>query len=313
MMNIAYLISAHTDAPQLQRLIHALHPEAEFFVHIDKKSDITPFTTLIVDKNVHFIDKRIDVRWGTLIEVEYQMALIEAAVQYPRHFDRIFFLSGMDYPLWSNNRIVEWLESQKDKEILQGINMNTDQINEGQHKLYSRSRPLFRMFNNKWNQRLSIICRKLLVAFGYHKQLSFRVGGVTWDLYKGSAWWCISEDLAKYVLQAYRQRPEIRKYFKDSFGQAETLIQTIAFNTPQWASHCILTKGTYPGLDALTPLHYIIYEPIIKVMTAEDFPALKSSGRMFSRKFRTGTSDEVMGMIDKDRRSAVAPDPNPEP
>ena len=27
-MNIAYLISAHTDAPQLKRLIEALHPDA---------------------------------------------------------------------------------------------------------------------------------------------------------------------------------------------------------------------------------------------------------------------------------------------
>ena len=82
-MKIAYLISAHTDAPQLARLIKALHTDAEFFVHIDKKSDIRPFKAHMNAKNVHFIGekdknspytgKRIDVRWGTLIEVEYQM------------------------------------------------------------------------------------------------------------------------------------------------------------------------------------------------------------------------------------------------
>ena len=200
-MNIAYLISAHTDAPQLARLIEALHPDAEFFIHIDRKSDIRPFKEVINAENVHFIENRIDVRWGTLIEVEYQMALIRAAVEYPRHFDHIFFLSGMDYPLWSNEHITKWLEEQGEREILQGINMNTDFIQGQQRELYTRRRPLFRLFNNKWNQWLSILCRKTLVAMGCRKKLFFKIGTEIWDLYKGSAWWCISEELATYVLK----------------------------------------------------------------------------------------------------------------
>lgn len=311
-MNIAYLISAHTDAPQLARLIRALHPDAEFFVHIDKKSDIRPFKEAIRAKNVHFIEEkdenseyigqRIDVRWGTLIEVEYQMELIKAAIFHPRHFDRIFFLSGMDYPLWSNARICQWLEEQGDREILQGICMDTPHIQGQQRELYTRSRPLFRLFSNKWNQRLSILCRKLLTAVGYRKRLSFKVQGDTWHLYKGSAWWCISEELAKFVLLNYSQHPEIERYFRDSFGQAETLIQTIAFNSAEWAPKCMLSEGPYPGLDALTPLHYIVYEPVIKVMDATDFRALMQSGKMFARKFRSGESEKVIGMIDETRR-----------
>ena len=59
----------------------------------------------------------------------------------------------------------------------------------------------------------------------------------------------------------------------------------------------------YPGLDTLTPLHYIVYEPVIQVMAAKDFPALMQSGRMFARKFRSGVSDEVIAMIDKARNA----------
>ena len=311
-MNIAYLISAHTDAPQLARLIKALHPDAEFFVHIDKKSDIRPFKAHMNAKNVHFIGekdknspytgKRIDVRWGTLIEVEYQVELLKAAIYHPRHFDHIFFLSGMDYPLWSNERITQWLEAQGDREILQGINMNTPYIKGQQYKLYTLSRPLFRLFSNKWNQRLSIVCRKALEIIGHRKDLSIKIKYGQWNLYKGSAWWCISEDLARYVVDTYKQSPEIRRYFSDSFGQAETVIQTIAFNSPKWAPRCILTKGEYPGLDALTPLHFIIYDPVIKVMTAEDLPVMKASGRMFARKFRSGISDGVIRLINEERK-----------
>ena len=63
----------------------------------------------------------------------------------------------------------------------------------------------------------------------------------------------------------------------------------------------MLTEGTYPGLDALTPLHYIVYDPVIKVMEAEDLPALRESGKMFARKFRSGVSDEVVCKIDEER------------
>ena len=300
-MNIAYLISAHTDAPQLARLIGALHPDADFFVHIDKKSDIQPFREAIHAKNVHFIGERVDVRWGTLVEVEYQMKLIKAAVVWPRHFDHIFFISGMDYPLWSNERITAWLEEQGDREILQGICMDTEYIQGQQRTLYTHSRPLFHLFNNKWNQRASILCRKMLEGIGYRKRLSFKVDGRKWRLYKGSAWWCISEELAKYILITYMGGEGLKEYFRDSFGQAETVIQSIAFNSPEWAPKCILTEGTYPGLDALTPLHYIEYEPVIKVMQTKDFPALKASGKMFARKFQSGVSDEVVALIDNER------------
>ncbi|MDE5739945.1 MAG: conjugal transfer protein, partial [Bacteroidaceae bacterium] len=86
----------------------------------------------------------------------------------------------------------------------------------------------------------------------------------------------------------------IRRYFVDSFGQAETLIQTIAFNSPQWASRCLLHQGEYPGLVALTPLHYIVYDPVIKVMDETDYDTLMDSGKMFARKLLSGKSDQLV-------------------
>ena len=300
-MSIAYLISAHTDAPQLKRLIEALHADAEYFIHIDKKSDIKQFTSIISTPNVHFIEDRIDVRWGTILEVEYQMNLIKAAINHPRHFDHIFFLSGMDYPLWTNEHITEWLEAQGDKEILQGICMDTPDIVGAQREQYTTSRPFFEIscLGNKWNQRLSILCRKTKRALGMKKSLTLPNG---WHLYKGSAWWCISEQLARHVYSVYKDNPLIRRYFTDSFGQAETLIQTIAFNSPEWAPKCIISTGAYPGLAALTPLHFIIYEPVIKIMEASDYPTLMESGRMFTRKLISGKSDELVNILSNGRR-----------
>lgn len=298
-MNIAYLISAHTDAPQLARLIGALHKEAHFFIHIDKKSDIQPFTSLIQGENIHFLEKRYDVRWGTIIEVWYQIQLMAAAVDYPLHFDRIFFLSGMDYPLWSPERITAWLEQQGDREILQGLRLDAPEVSPRHQAIYRTARPFYPTLSNKWASRMSIAGRKLREALGIRKPLTFKVDGQTWHLYKGSAWWCISEELAQHILTVFNEKREVADYFTDSFGQAETLIQTIAFNSPEWAAKCILTPGEYPGLAALTPLHFIDYNPVIKIMDESDLPRLRESGKMFCRKVVSGKSDKLVERLSK--------------
>ena len=92
-MNIAYLISVYTDAPQLKRLVEALHPDAQFFIHVDKKSDIRPFTAILHGDNIHYLPNRIHVHWGTITQVDFQIALIQAALEHPQDFDYIFFLS----------------------------------------------------------------------------------------------------------------------------------------------------------------------------------------------------------------------------
>ncbi len=299
-MDIAYLISAHADAPQFKRLIEALHPDADYYVHIDKKSDIRPFTSLIEAPNVHFISRRIDVVWGTMREVAYQMALLKATIDAERHYDYIFFLSGMDYPLYDVDRITRYLEKEKAQkvEILQGICMDTPQLIPHQRELYTTCRPFLR-----W-KKLSILARLVGKMAGCKKPLHFEVNGKEWKLYKGSAWWCISQELAEYVWQTYREVPQVRRYFRTSFCPAETLIQTIAFNAPMWAPHCLLTQGKYTTLAALTPLHFIDYNPVIKVLDAEDFPRLIQSGKMFCRKVVSGRSDELVRMIQEKHRSS---------
>lgn len=294
-MNIAYLISAHTDPAQLCRLVHALHGDAEFFIHIDAKSDLRPFASCLALPRVHFIPERVNVRWGTMREVRYQMNLLRAAVAHPRTFDRIFFLSGMDYPLWSNARITRWLEEQGDREILQGYCMDTPLLTAAQRENYTVARPACR-----W-ARMSILMRMALRLTGYRKRLHFTIGGQEWKLYKGSAWWCISEALAAHVLDQYDHNRELLRYFRDSFCPAETLIQTIAFNHPVWRGRCILTGGAYPGLPALTPLHFIDYATTIHVLDENDYGRLRESGKMFGRKVVSGKSDTLVRMIDRDR------------
>ncbi len=302
-MNIAYLISAHTDAPQLRRLVDALHPDAQFFIHIDKKSDIEPFRRLLTRPNVHLLEHRINVRWGTINEWDYQLALLRAAIAHPMRFDRLVTLSGMDYPLWSNRHISDYFESKQGTELLAAMPLYE----------YLESKWIFRqvrpyltlpLIGNRGNQRIGILLRKLIGITGYRRNYSFTVGGHEWREYKGSAWWAISEDLARFVVSTYDAHTrEIRDQFRHQHCPAETLLPTIAFNSPQWREHLVAFPcEDWVTLKEMTLLHHIEYTTAIRIWKAADYPLLVRSGRMFTRKLTSKDSLELVALIDDSRK-----------
>lgn len=302
-MNIAYLISAYIDAPHVKRMIDALSPNAHFFIHVDKNKDITPFKKLIKGDNIHFTPTRYNVRWATFSQVLYQLALLEQALNYPIHFDYLFFLSGTDYPLWSNERIETFLIQNKGKEFIQGICIDDPETGEQQRKGYSEFWPEVKLpgIGMNINKKISILLHLIFRVIGLKKSLSFRVQDKKWSLYKGGSYFCITEELAQHILDCYNKYPQIKKYFSNLFGPEEALAHTIAFNSPEFKDKCILTKGEYKGLCHLTPLHHIDYSNGIKVWTEADYDELMNSGKMFARKFLTGKSNKVIEQIDKKR------------
>ena len=303
-MNIAYLLSPYRDVSHVKRLIEALHEDAEFFIHVDKKSKLSDFTDVIHGDNIHFLENRVEVGWGTMSQVEYQMRLLQAAIDFPKHFDRLFSLSGQDYPVWSNSQITAFLESLGDKEIVQGICMDSEAILESQTNLYEIARPQVQIgfLPRRFNSVLTVLTRKFLKWTGHRKRLYFYDDeGNLVHLYKGSDWWCMTEELARYVVHKYQHDSSYKRYFVDSFTPSETLIQTMAFNSPVFSKRCILTTGEYPKLSGLTPLHFIDYNPIIQIMTEKDYPRILESGKMFVRKVVSGKSDKLVKMLNSDR------------
>src|SRR3712207_9004476 len=91
MTRLAFLISAHTDPQQLCRLVKSLPETAQFFIHVDAKSDIKPFQSLLADcSRAHFVAPRVDVMWGSIGVVDSQMAMIHATLNagQPRSEER---------------------------------------------------------------------------------------------------------------------------------------------------------------------------------------------------------------------------------
>ena len=298
-MKLAFLISAHNDPKHLARLIKSLPEESDKYVHIDKKAEICNFEQVKDLPHVWILDVRIDVMWGSFLQVAFQKALMEAALSSGEDYDYLITLSGLDYPLKSNSQMMDFFEQGRGKEFIQGMCMTDAGIDT---KLYQE----YRFLNNHpWRygtlkSKFRVSLRMITYALGFRKPLRIRFDGMVYDLYKGSDWWAISSGLARYMLAFYQEHPAFVDYFKNSFSPNETIWQTIAFHSP-YADRCILTKGPVDGLEQLTPLTYIEYGEEIKVFTEEDFGTLMDSGKLFFRKVMTGKSDKLMDMIDKYR------------
>ena len=55
----------------------------------------------------------------------YQRELLRCCLESGTNFDRIFILTGQDYPLWSNVRIADELTRHPDKEYIIGLDHTT--------------------------------------------------------------------------------------------------------------------------------------------------------------------------------------------
>ena len=122
MMRIAYILSAYTDAPHLRRLVDALDDGwADFYVHIDRKVDDTPFRKQLAGRAT-FVPRHW-ISWGGWEQVEYQRELLKAVMQSGVEYGRVVCLSGQDYPLWSRQAIRSYFEAHADKEFIMGMNL----------------------------------------------------------------------------------------------------------------------------------------------------------------------------------------------
>lgn len=299
-MNIAYLISAFTDPPQLKHLIEELDDDGcMFYVHIDKKIDIRQFKNQFKAKNVVFLYDRVRIYWGTYSQVEFQMKLIKTALESGKHFDKLFMLSGQDYPLWSNQKIAEWVRRTYGRDMISGICIDCDDVAEKDKQMYRLNRPQtdISWTSYKMNDLASKALRKTLNLIGSKKPLNFTVGGLTWHLYKGSDYFALTHETASYVYQQWKDHKEIGDYFKSSFAPSETCIHTIIFNNPEYSAKADLHTGAYTSLKSLTPLHHIEYDPVIKVWTDNDIDELVMSGKMFARKLETDKSIKLIEKI----------------
>jgi len=276
-MRIAHLILTYTDPKQTERMIEKmLHTNADFYIHVDKKFDITPHLFLKKIPNVYFINNRVDVKWAGYNTVKATFECIKEIVSKGINYNFINFLSGQDYPLTSADNIIRFFEQNEGKEFLS-----------------------FRDYKNEWHEGLIRIEKYFLSNY------SFRGKGKLENIinyimpkrklpynlhpYGKSMFWMLSPEVALYVVKKVEGDKKLANFFLFCWGSDEFVFQTILMNSP-YKSKIVNDNFRYIdwSLGGANP----------KMLDEDDFDAIKNSNMLFARKVSQTKSAKLLDLID---------------
>lgn len=303
MINKNYIIQAHQSPNLLKHLINRLDDGfSTFFIHIDKKTDIKPFTEIIKGTNICFIEKRIDCIWGDYSQVEATFNLIEAVI-HSKNEGVTIFLSGQDYPIKSNEYINQFLSTNKNdfmsyfyksvdkdsvlyKERLKLFKIN---LSNKRDDFIIIGKPTYMNLEN-W-KRLIKKCIKGKFKYNYLKYF-FKDREDLFDIYgKGANWFAFQHDTLVIVYNYIRQNQiKLDNHFKYSFAIDELFFHTIYLK---------LFNNYIPNEN----LHYINWEKkgvsLPVTFLEEDIHYFKNlpTNKLYARKFDENNSQEVITWI----------------
>lgn len=271
-MKHAFCFMVHNEVELLKKTIQQLdNKHFDFYIHVDKKSDIHAFLPLkeIVHHSKIYIFQEIAVVWGDYSLIACEMFLFEQAMQ--QVYDYYHLLSGVDIPLVSNETIQQFFQEHKGKEFIDFASDRFTQSCKFRYEYYhyfqkyiGRSHELLQKLN-----RISIRFQKYFVA----RSKAFQ------NTMKSGANWCsITHKCVEYLVANKKQ---IKKQFQYTLCCDEVYKQTMIY-------HSKLKDKVYT-LDPLnvqqTIFRYVDWErgnPY--VFQEEDFDLLMNSNCLFARK-----------------------------
>lgn len=276
-MKIAHLILIHENPLQIKRLIQRLaHPDADFYVHIDLKTDINPFLSL-QSQNIKFIVNRVRVRWGAYSIVQATVNGLEEILRTGNIYDYINLMSGQDYPLKGTTEIHCFLENNPNKAFMDTLSIENE-WKEAIHRITKYHLSEYTFFGKytleKW-LNLLLPLRKMpnnLVAVGR------------------SQWFTITSTHAEYLVNYLQKNKNVKRFFELTWGSDEFVFQTILFNS-------VYRKDIVN--DNLRYIDWSEKKASPKTFTIKDLSTLLNSGKLFARKFNETLDCIIINELDK--------------
>jgi hypothetical protein len=276
-MKIAHLILTHKNPAQLERLLKALdHPGFDFFIHLDKKTDIAPFSYLAEKKNVFMVACRTPVYWagfGTIQATFNGFREILAKGGY----DYINVISGQDFPLRSAAFIYEYIRERKGKEFI-----TCESIDAEWSAAASRVRK-YHLIN--WR-----IPGKFRLEKWVNRFLPPRKFPLDHQIVGRANWFTLTTAAVKYAMDFLDAHPSVIRYYKYCWGADEFIFSTILYNSP--FRDRIVDNLIYVDWTGQTQGHP-------RILLARDLPAIQASGKLFARKMDMGTDAEVFRLLEE--------------
>lgn len=272
-MKHALLITAYKDLEQLLDLASCFDSRFGLFIHIDKKSKVSPElkTKLAQLEQVKLISQQYKVNWGGRNHLKSILWLCKKALA-DKDYTYFHMITAQDMPIKSNDFFMDHFAQLGGKSYLEHFTMPASCWNNGGVDRVAYYN-LYDLLNAKtsmhWIQKLIAIQKKLGIKRKYSKKLP--------KLYGGSTYWSLHRSAVKQVIDFKNSSPGLLKRLKHSFCSEEFYFQTILMNSPE-AKNMIQDNK-----------RFIVWEQrhgsIPAVLDDSDLIAITASNALFARKF----------------------------
>lgn len=224
MAKIAYILLCHKDPDAIIKQAERLTAVGDYMsIHFDRRTDIAHFKAiqkaLENNPNVTFATKRIRCGWGEWSLVQATLYAVEAAAEaFPRatHF---YMLSGDCMAIKSAEYTHRFLDD-NDADFIESFDFfESDWIKTG----WTEERLIYRHWFNERTQK-----KRFYAMFNLQKRLGLaRKIPKDIQVQIGSQWWCLRRQTVEQVLDFYKKRRDVTRFFRATWIPDETFFQTL--------------------------------------------------------------------------------------
>ena len=311
-MKIGYIILAHKNPQQLDRLIKRLaEPWTTFYIHIDTNKEIEPFKRTVSNKDKLFFLEGKDRKpgiWGDIGIVKATLNALKKGLQENRP-DFFILLTGQDYPLKNNKFIYNYFSHYRDTNFIDQFPMplkvwengglmriNRYKINKSSkrghftflpsvfdrefYSLETAGKLSFLLKSGKVNHLIKILKQRKFPS--YLKPFG------------GSAYFALPLKTAEKIIEHVDTHPEYLTYHQHTLSADEIFFHSI-----------VAYLNATQDLKLAPSLTYVNWQkregPPPITFRSEDFEELKMASKdfLFARKFDIDLDEEILEKCDK--------------
>ena len=289
-MRFAYLIIIHNNVEQVRTLLGLLDDKRnDIYIHIDKKSKITPNELHgTVKYSKLFCYSKYRVAWGSISQVKCEIFLLQQAVS--QKYDYYHLLSGADLPLHCQDYIHHFFQENRKTGRKEYIHFESSGISEKEtNNYYYFFYELISCLKDKGKAgKIKRILRNIeRHVISVQKALHIR----RLKFYCGSNWFSITDELACEVVKCRRA---ILRNVWFTISSDEIFLQTFIVSKG-YDNYCYdVNKDS----DYKAIMRYIDWnrgEPY--VWRENDYEELVNSPFLFARKFDSTIDSKIIQKI----------------
>lgn len=279
----AILLIAYKNIEQISEFIELLDDDFYFYIHLDKKSQISEerIQKLRKNKNVKLIEKVFQVNWGGKYFLEAFFYLAKEALKN-KDIKYLHTSTESNLPIKGPEYIKEFFIRNEGKQFIEFFSVPTNRWEGGGLDRYNKYN-LYDKFNFKTKTGFKIILYflKIQKIIGVNRNFTKKSP----PIYGGSAWFSLSRSCMEYVLDYAEKNPDFMKSLTNTFAPEEMFFQTVLMQSPfkddLVNNNLVYIDWEFRNGNSPAPLDI------------SDLEKLKNSDQLFARKFDSPISDNL--------------------